>query len=256
MHPLPGMAPSPILTSAHKVGVVGLGPIGLALAQRLTGRGRFVVAWDPDVQSGQSAPSDGIRMMRSLEELASGKPDVLALAVESTLLPSILTNVAPVLAQASVLIDLNRNQTQARKRVMAVGLQDQYVGAHPIIRENAVRPLDPFNDAVWALCVDRGTDYNRFLTVADMITQGLGNPLICMDDSTHDRLTAVDSQPLTVPGQAQAEPPAAETSILELDERGWQGQLQDSARRGWQVTAFTSVHQAVLSRCPLGLAQA
>ncbi|RBP98770.1 prephenate dehydrogenase [Bifidobacterium xylocopae] len=197
MHPLPGTAASPILTSAHKIGIVGLGLIGGSLARRLVGRGRFVVGWNHTTAPYAAAQRAGIHTVDSLEELAQGKPDVLVLATPLKAMPEMLERLAPVLPKASTLTDVGSVKGPVREQVAAVGLSDRYVGGHPMTgnEHSGFAASDPnlFDSALWALCVDESTDYGRFLTVADMVIQGLGDQLICLDDGTHDRSAALIS---------------------------------------------------------------
>ena len=88
MHPMAGMAASPVLTSAHKIAVAGLGLIGGSLARRLAARGRFVIAWNHNDRPYEQARSQGIHCVDTLEELAKGKADVLVLATPLRAMPA------------------------------------------------------------------------------------------------------------------------------------------------------------------------
>ncbi|BDR53197.1 prephenate dehydrogenase [Bombiscardovia nodaiensis] len=197
MHPLPGMAASPILTSAHKIAIAGLGLIGGSLARRLVQRGRFVVAWNHTDKPYEAAQAAGIHTVDSLEELALGKPDVLVLATPLKAMPDMLSRLAPVLPKVTTLTDVGSVKGQVRAQATQAGLAGQYVGAHPMTGSEfsgyAASDPDLFEDALWALCVDEQTDMSRFLTVADMVTQGVGDRFICLDDATHDRSAALIS---------------------------------------------------------------
>ena len=197
MHPMAGMAASPVLTSAHKIAVAGLGLIGGSLARRLAARGRFVIAWNHNDRPYEQARSQGIHCVDTLEELAKGKADVLVLATPLRAMPDVLQALAPVLTRGTTLTDVGSVKGPVRRQVEQAGLADRYVGAHPMAGSegSGYEDSDPalLEDALWALCVDEHTDYSRFLTVADMVTQGLGNRLIALDDATHDRAAALIS---------------------------------------------------------------
>lgn len=197
MHPMTGMAASPILTSAHKIAVAGLGLIGGSLARRLVRKGRFVVAWNHTDRPYEAARAEGIQCVETLEDLAKGKPDVLILATPLRAMPEMLGRLAPVLTRGTTLTDVGSVKGLVRQQVREAGLADRYVGAHPMAGSefSGYEASDPdlLEGALWALTVDEYTDYGRFLTVADMVTQGLGNRLIVLDDQTHDRSAALIS---------------------------------------------------------------
>ena len=50
-----------------------------------------------------------------------------------------------------------------------------------------------FDDALWALSVDDDTDYRRFLTVAELVTEAVGNRIIVLNDTVHDQAAALIS---------------------------------------------------------------
>lgn len=197
MHPMAGMTASPILTSAHKIAIAGLGLIGGSLARRLARQGRFVVAWNHTDRPYEAARSEGIHCVETLEELAKGKPDVLVLATPLKAMPEMLGRLAPVLTRGTTLTDVGSVKGLVRQQVREAGLSDQYVGGHPMAGSefSGYEASDPdlLEGALWALTIDENTDYSRFLTVADMVTQGLGNRLIALDDQTHDRAAALIS---------------------------------------------------------------
>ncbi|WP_276828648.1 prephenate dehydrogenase [Bifidobacterium coryneforme] len=191
------MTASPILTSAHKIAIAGLGLIGGSLARRLVRQGRFVVAWNHTDRPYEAARSEGIHCVETLEELAQGKPDVLVLATPLKAMPEMLGRLAPVLTRGTTLTDVGSVKGLVRQQVREAGLSDRYVGGHPMAGSefSGYEASDPglLEGALWALTIDENTDYGRFLTVADMVTQGLGNRLIALDDQTHDRAAALIS---------------------------------------------------------------
>ncbi|OZG65058.1 prephenate dehydrogenase [Bifidobacterium aquikefiri] len=197
MHPMPGMQASPILTSAHKIAIAGLGLIGGSLALRLAERGRYVIAWNHNSRPYEAAARHHIRCVDSLEALAAGKPDVLVLATPLTAMPAVLAKLAPALSPATTLTDVGSVKTELRQQVSNAGLAEYYVGAHPMAgnERSGFAAADPtlFDGALWAITVDENTRYDRYLTVADMITQGVGNRIITLDDHIHDSSAAMIS---------------------------------------------------------------
>lgn len=197
MHPRPGMPSSPVLVSAHKIAIAGLGLIGGSLARRLVERGRYVVGWNHTPRPYAAARAAGIRCVATLAELTAGKPDVLVIAVPLVAIPRLLAELKPVLRPVTTLTDVGSVKAPVRRQVREAGLGDCYVGAHPMTgtEHSGFEASDPrlFADALWALTVDRSTAYNRFLTVADMVTQGMGDRMIVVDDATHDAAAALIS---------------------------------------------------------------
>lgn len=188
---------SPILVSAHKIAIAGLGLIGGSIARRLMTNHRFVTAWNHNPRPYEQARELGIHCVDSLEELAAGYPDVLILALPLEVMGEALRTLAPVLKRGTTLTDVGSVKGPVRDEVRKAGLEAQYVGGHPM----AGNELSGFEasdaalleEALWALTFDEGTDYSRFLTVADMVTKGLNNRVIAVDDETHDRAAALIS---------------------------------------------------------------
>lgn len=197
MHPMPGMEASLILRSAHKIAIAGLGLIGGSLALRLAERGRFVVAWNHNDRPYEAARSHRIRCVDSLEELAAGKPDVLVLATPLAVMPEMLARLAPVISPSTTLTDVGSVKAMVRRQVEEAGLADCYVGAHPMAGNErsgfAAADSKLFDGALWALSVEESTSYDRYLTVADMVTQGVGNAVITLNDEIHDASAAMIS---------------------------------------------------------------
>lgn len=190
-------SPSPILVSAHKVAVVGLGLIGGSVARRLVAHHRYVTAWNHSPRPYAQAQTDGIECVDTLDELAAGKPDILILAVPLEAMGEILARLAPVLSPGTTLTDVGSVKGPVRSEVAAAGLGAVYVGAHPMAGNEKsgyeASSSELLDDALWALTFDETTDYSRFLTVADMVTKGLDNRAIAVDDATHDKAAALIS---------------------------------------------------------------
>lgn len=133
--------------------------------------------------------------MDTLEELVDSKPDVLVLCNPLKAMPKILKVIKEHIDPAcTTLTDVGSVKKIVREQVHAAGITDCYVGAHPMTgnERSGWQSATPhlFDDALWALTYDEHTDYRRIVQVADMITRGLQNGLIVIDDETHDRATS------------------------------------------------------------------
>ncbi|PJM72804.1 prephenate dehydrogenase [Bifidobacterium primatium] len=185
------------LPQAATIAIAGLGLIGGSLARRLVADGRRVVAWNHRPHPYEQARAAGIECMDRIEDLALAKPDVLVLCTPLKAMPQALASLAPVLGPHTTLTDVGSVKGQVRDEVKAAGLADRYVGAHPMAGSEfsgyGASSPDLYDDALWAVTVDGHTDYDRFLIVADMICNGVGNRIIVLDDDTHDRAAAMIS---------------------------------------------------------------
>ncbi|NEG79339.1 prephenate dehydrogenase/arogenate dehydrogenase family protein [Bifidobacterium avesanii] len=182
---------------AATVGVVGLGLIGGSLALRLVERGRTVVAWNHTPRPYDSARAAGVRCVDSLEELAAAGPDVIVLCNPLKAMPDVLGVLAGTIRPGTTLTDVGSVKGMVRDQVKAAGLDAQYVGAHPMAgnERSGWAAADPtlYDGALWAVTVDGETDYARFLTVMDLITAGVGNRVIVLNDAVHDEAAALIS---------------------------------------------------------------
>lgn len=181
-----------------KVGIAGLGLIGGSLAKRLAGAGVDVVAWNHRPHPYEDARKVGITCVDTLEELAAAKPNVLILCNPLKVMPAILEALAPVLdRETTTLSDVGSVKAQVRAQVKAAGLADCYVGAHPMTgnEHSGFDAADAalYDGALWAVSVDDKTDYDRFLTVAQLIVDAVGDRIIVVDDAMHDRAAAMIS---------------------------------------------------------------
>ena len=181
------------------VGVVGLGLIGGSLALRLIERGASVVAWNHTPRPYESATVAGVVCVDSLADLAARHPDVIVLCNPLKAMPSVLAQLAGSgqLAAETTLTDVGSVKGMVREQVVAAGLGAQYVGAHPMAgnEKSGWDAADPrlLDDALWALTVDADTDYQRFLTVAELVTEAVGNRIIVLNDTVHDQAAALIS---------------------------------------------------------------
>lgn len=182
----------------HTVGIVGLGLIGGSLARRLVARGVDVIAWNHRDHPYAQAQADGIRCMTTLAELAQAQPAIIVLCNPLKAMPAILDELKRSLnSQVTTLTDVGSVKTMVREQVNDAGLGECYVGAHPMAGNelSGWSAADPalYNDALWAVSVDEHTDYDRFLAVARLIVQGVGNRIIVINDHVHDGAAAMIS---------------------------------------------------------------
>ncbi|MDF7664106.1 prephenate dehydrogenase/arogenate dehydrogenase family protein [Bifidobacterium sp. ESL0763] len=180
------------------IGIVGLGLIGGSLARRLAGRGCRVIAWNHRPHPYPAARRDGIECVDSLAQLAAARPEVIMLCNPLKAMPEVLDALGGVIDRgATTLSDGGSVKAMVRSQVAAAGLADCYVGAHPMAgtERSGFSASDPalYDGALWALTVDERTDRRRFLDVARLVTEQVGNRLIVLDDATHDRAAAMIS---------------------------------------------------------------
>lgn len=186
------------MVKKQKIAIVGLGLIGGSLARRLVNAGCEVTAWNHNDRPYQTAEADGIACVPTLAALADGKPDVLVLCNPLKAMPQILGALKPLIDQnVTTLTDVGSVKGMVREQVKSAGLEDCYVGAHPMAGNelSGWEASNPalYDDALWAVTVDENTRYDRFLAVATMIVEHCGNRLIVLDDVTHDRCAALIS---------------------------------------------------------------
>lgn len=183
----------------NTVGIIGLGLIGGSLARCLAERGIRVVAWNHRPHPYAQAEADGIFCKSTLAELMDAEPDVVVLCNPLKAMPAMLDSLAPLMGEhpRTTITDVGSVKGMVREQVEAAGLGECYVGAHPMAGNelSGWQAADPhlYDDALWAVTVDSATNYQRFLDVAALITKGVGNRLIVLDDETHDKAAAMIS---------------------------------------------------------------
>lgn len=186
----PQIAPEGIECPKH-VAIVGLGLIGGSLARRLRESGCHVSAWNHRDHPYANARAAGIDCKDTLEELVAEEPDVLMLCNPLVAMPQVLQTIKPIInPQKTTLSDVGSVKGPVHTQVSEVGLLDCYVGAHPMAgnEHSGWVSADPtlFNDALWAVTFGPQTQYRRVVQIAGMITRGVRNTMIVIDDVTHD----------------------------------------------------------------------
>lgn len=181
----------------RRIGIVGLGLIGGSLACRLCDAGCEVLAWNHTTRPYASAETYGIHCMPTLKALAIAQPDVLILCNPLRAMPEILEALRPVLNPVTTLTDVGSVKGMVRDQVISAGLERYYVGAHPMAgnERSGWEAADAalYDGALWAVTVDANTEYQRFMTVASMVTELCRNRLMVLDDVSHDRAAALIS---------------------------------------------------------------
>ncbi len=194
---MPAIGPEGI-ECPHHIAIVGLGLIGGSLALRLRAAGVHVSAWNHRPHPYVAARAAGIDCKDSLEDLVSDTPDVIVLCNPLVAMPKLLKTLKPIIDPSrTTLTDVGSVKGLVREQVHAAGITDCYVGAHPMTgnEHSGWSAADPgiFDNALWALTYDHRTEYARIVRVAGMITRGLRNTMIVVDDETHDRAASLIS---------------------------------------------------------------
>lgn len=181
------------------VGIVGLGLIGGSLAKRLAKLPECrVYAWNRHHDPYEEAENLGIDCVENVQDLAKLRPNVLILCNALFAMPSILQEIAPYIDKSRTTIsDVGSVKTLVRDQVAAAGLQDCYVGAHPMAGSEftgwKASSAELLNGALWALTVDNNTEFWRVSSVLRMIVSLCKNRAIVLDDETHDNSAALIS---------------------------------------------------------------
>ncbi|RFT29167.1 prephenate dehydrogenase, partial [Bifidobacteriaceae bacterium VN003] len=181
------------------VGIVGLGLIGGSLAKRLAKLANCnVYAWNRHNEPYDEAKSLGITCVEKVQDLAKLRPNVLILCNALAAMPSILHEIAPYIDKSCTTIsDVGSVKTLVREQVKDAGLQDCYVGAHPMAGSEftgwKASSDELLNGALWALTVDDSTEFWRVRNILQMIVSLCKNRAIVLDDATHDNSAALIS---------------------------------------------------------------
>lgn len=181
------------------VGIVGLGLIGGSLAKRLAKLPECsVYAWNRHHNPYEKAENLGITCVDNVQDLAKLRPNVLILCNSLSSMPSILQEIAPYVDKSCTTIsDVGSVKTLVRQQFAAAGLQDCYVGAHPMAGSEftgwEASSAELLNGALWALTVDSSTEFWRVSNVLRMIVSLCKNRAIVLDDETHDNSAALIS---------------------------------------------------------------
>jgi len=179
------------------VAVAGLGLVGGSVARLLAERGVDVTGFDTTAATRAEARAAGLRVVPDLAALCAGEPDVLVLAVPLRAMRAVAADVARHVRGATVVTDVGSVKGAVRDAVRAAGLDDRYVGAHPMAgtERSGFAASDPrmLEGARWALTVDPTTRGDAFATVLRLVTGPLGGTVHVVTDDVHDESTALVS---------------------------------------------------------------
>ncbi|WP_284291377.1 prephenate dehydrogenase [Luteimicrobium album] len=187
-----------------RVGVVGLGLIGGSVARTLVAAGVDVVATDPDGATRAQAWDAGVRTVGSAAEVLVERPDVLVLAPPLAALPAVLAELAAELPRLvadggplPVLTDVGSVKAPVRAAARVAGLEDRYVGAHPMAGTEesgfAASRDDLLPGCTWAVTVAPTTAAGDLLRVLALIAGPLRGVARVVEDATHDAAVALVS---------------------------------------------------------------
>jgi len=100
-----------------KVGIIGLGRMGLGIAVRLQKAGFQIIGYDPSAQAQAEAHKENISLSPSLESLGSQVSVIWLLVPQGQLIDDILIQLKSVLQKNTILIDAgNSKYTDSQRR--------------------------------------------------------------------------------------------------------------------------------------------
>ncbi|MCB7136521.1 prephenate dehydrogenase [Cellulosimicrobium marinum] len=179
------------------VGVVGLGLVGGSLARLLHDRGVRVTGHDATDATRAAARTAGLRVAPDLAALCAQEPDVLVLAVPLRAMRTVASEVARHVRGGTVVSDVGSVKGAVREAVRAAGLDDRYVGAHPMAGTErsgfAASDAAMLDGARWAVTVDASTRADALATVLRLVTGPLGGTAHVVTDDVHDESAALVS---------------------------------------------------------------
>lgn len=172
----------------RRTAVLGAGLIGGSLALRLLDLGLDVVVVDPDPDTRAAAAAAGLAV-------SDGVPpdrDLVVLAAPLDVIVAALPGVAAA-APDAVLVDVGSVKGTVRDACRAHGLEDRWVGAHPMAgtERSGFAHADPalLVGASWA--VTRGT--GRVADVVRWVVDAFAATAVVLDTEAHDRAVALVS---------------------------------------------------------------
>jgi prephenate dehydrogenase len=186
------------------VAVIGMGLIGGSLLRALAAAGHWVIGYDLDpatramarTGAAQAPPDARWQVAPSIDD-AVGPADLVVVATPLTAVAAVLDQVAGA-GFAGLVTDVVSVKEPVRqlvdRRLRGDGMRlAAYVGGHPMAgRETAgFAATDPglFRGCAWALCLERETRLDDWLSVARVLT-GLGVRVVPTTAEDHDRAVA------------------------------------------------------------------
>jgi len=180
-----------------QLAVLGLGLIGGSIALAASERGLNTWAWDPDESARVEATRHGIKVSSTLADLVVSTPQILLVAVPLRFMSEVMSEIALHISPLTTLTDVGSVKTRVREAVHSAGLNELYVGAHPMAGTErsgfAAASSDIISGATWALTLGEGTSPIRAAEVASLITGTLDGRVIALEDGMHDAAAALIS---------------------------------------------------------------
>lgn len=95
-----------------EVGLIGVGLVGSALAERLTGAGLSVTAYDVDAAFGRAIAGLPVRIAASARDVAKAAAIVLLALPDTDATETVIGDIAPVLRAGMILIDVSTDDPE------------------------------------------------------------------------------------------------------------------------------------------------
>lgn len=191
---------SPVAHPVSKtpVCVLGLGLIGGSIMRATNAAGREVFGYNRSVEGAQAAVADGFDASTDLTDTLTRAADAGALIVLAVPMPALGGMLAHVgeLAQECPLTDVTSVKTAVLDEVVAAGLQERFVGGHPMSGTAdsgwAAGYAGLFTRAPWVVSVDDHVDPNVWSMVMRLALD-CGALVVPARSDEHDAAAAVIS---------------------------------------------------------------
>ena len=100
------------MAATNEVGLIGVGLVGSALVERLTGAGFAVVAYDVNPAFGPAIAGFTVRVAASAREVAKAATIVLLALPDTGATEAVIGDIAPVLSAGAILIDVSTDDPE------------------------------------------------------------------------------------------------------------------------------------------------
>ncbi len=205
------------LRPIRSVAIIGLGLIGGSLARDLAVASDLtLIGWDQDAETRAKAQAAGIPVAETLADCVAGEPDLIVLAVPLAAMGAVCLELAPLVADHTLVTDVGSVKGPVREAVVARGLGERYVGSHPMAGTEATgfaaSTPGMFQNAAWVVTVaasahpasahpavadsaqvDCAAELEAALVIAELVTRVLGVRVYVLSDDQHDEAVALIS---------------------------------------------------------------
>ncbi|WP_006242547.1 prephenate dehydrogenase [Mycolicibacterium tusciae] len=178
--------------------VVGLGLIGGSLMRAAAAAGREVFGYNRSIEAVQAATADGFDATENLDEAltrAAGGNALIVLAVPVPALQQMLHRIRDLAAECP-LTDVTSVKSCVLDEVRSVGLQDRFVGGHPMAGTAdsgwVAGDARLFVGAPWVVSVDDHVDPDVWTTVMNLALD-CGAVVVPARSDEHDAAAAAIS---------------------------------------------------------------